>query len=408
LSTEAAPAPAATARAPGFADRMRWVTILYLAQGFPAGVFRKVWPVYFRDHGVSLTQIGLISLLGLPYTLKPLWAPLVDRYGDRRRWIAACLAVMAVLLAIQPIFDASRPSGLLWAVLLGFTLASATQDIAIDAHTIGMLEKGEEGAANGIRVSAWRVAYIVSGGLLLALAGRTEWAPTFVIGGGILLLLVPVILRAPRVELAASERKRFFRPFVHWLSRPGSVPTLAFILLYKLGDQAISPMLETFWRDRGLSLEEIGLISNTFGVGATITGALTGGFLTTRIGLIRSLLLMGAAQVLSNVVYTAVAFSGAGRWAIYGAGTFESFTQGLGTAAFLALLMALCDKEHAGTQYALLSALFALTRDLSGGVSGWATDRLGYGPFFLYTVFLSLPAFALLPWVRRRLTFSVR
>ena len=387
---------------------MRWVTILYLAQGFPSGVFRKVWPVYFRDHGVSLTQIGLISLLGLPYTLKPLWAPLVDRYGDRRVWIAVCLAVMAVALAVHPLFDASQPRIALWAVLLTFTLASATQDIAIDAHTIGMLPKGEEGAANGIRVSAWRVGYIASGGILLALADRTGWAATFVIGGGLLLLMAPVILRAPKVDLVPSERRQFFRPLAHWLSRPGSIPTLFFILLFKLGDQAISPMLETFWRDRGMTLTEIGFISNTVGVLATITGALTGGFLTTRIGLIPSLVGMGAFQVVSNIVYTVVAFAGGGKWAIYAAGTFESFTQGLGTAAFLALLMALCDKEHAGTQYALLSALFAFTRDLSGGVSGWATDRLGYAPFFLYTVFLSLPAFALLPWVKRRLTFAGR
>ena len=387
---------------------MRWVTILYLAQGFPSGVFRKVWPIYFRDHGVSLTQIGLISLLGLPYTLKPLWAPLVDRYGDRRVWIAACLGVMAVALAAHPLFDASHPGLVLWAVLLLFTLASATQDIAIDAHTIGMLKRGEEGAANGIRVSAWRVGYIASGGILFTLAGQTGWSATFVIGGGLLLLMAPVILRAPKVELVQAERRQFFRPLFHWLSRPGSVPTLVFILIFKLGDQAISPMLETFWRDRGMTLAQIGLISNTFGVLATITGALIGGFLTTKIGLIRSLVLMGAFQVLSNVVYTVVAFTGGGKWAIYAAGTFESFTQGLGTAAFLALLMALCDREHAGTQYALLSALFAFTRDISGGVSGWATDRLGYGSFFLYTVFLSLPAFALLPWVRRRLAFAGR
>jgi PAT family beta-lactamase induction signal transducer AmpG len=410
VSTEAAAAaaPSTPARAPGFARRMRWVAILYVAQGFPAGVFRKVWPIYFRDHGVSLTEIGLISLLGLPYTLKPLWAPLVDRYGDRRHWIAACLTAMAILLALHPLFDASHPGLVLWSVLLFFTIASATQDIAIDAHTIGFLEKGEEGAANGIRVSTWRVAYIVSGGLLLALAGRTGWPPTFLIGGAILLALGPVVLRAPRAELVAAERKRFFRPFVEWLAKPGSITTLAFILLYKLGDQAISPMLETFWRDRGLTLGQIGLISNTLGVGATITGALLGGFLTTRWGLIRSLVVMGIFQVLSNLVYAAVAFTGGPRASIYAAGMFESFTQGLGTAAFLGLLMRLCDKEHAGTQYALLSALFALTRDLSGSVSGWATDRLGYAQFFLYTAALSLPAFALLPWVKRRVEAVVR
>ena len=403
MSSEAAAAPAPAARAPGFARRMRWVAILYVAQGFPAGVFRKVWPVYFRDHGVSLTEIGLISLLGLPYTLKPLWAPIVDRYGDRRHWIAACLVLMAILLALHPLFDPAQPGIALWAVLLFFTICSATQDIAIDAHTIGFLERGEEGAANGIRVSTWRAAYIVSGGLLLALADRTGWPPTFLIGGAILLGLAPVILRAPRAELVASERKRFFRPFVEWLAKPGSLPTLAFILLYKLGDQAISPMLETFWRDRGLTLSEIGLISNTLGVAATIAGALLGGFLTTKWGLVRSLVVMGIFQVLSNLVYTVVAFSEGPRGSIYAAGMFESFTQGLGTAAFLGLLMRLCDKEHAGTQYALLSALFALTRDLSGSVSGWATDRLGYANFFLYTAALSLPAFTLLPWVRRRI-----
>jgi PAT family beta-lactamase induction signal transducer AmpG len=332
----------------------------------------------------------------------------VDRYGDRRHWIAACLTVMAVLLAIHPLFDASHPGLILWVVLLCFTVASATQDIAIDAHTIGFLEKGEEGAANGIRVSTWRVAYIVSGGLLLALAGRTGWGPTFVIGGGILLLLTPIVLRAPRAELIAAERKRFFGPFVEWLAKPGSFPALAFILLYKLGDQAISPMLETFWRDRGLTLAQIGLISNTLGVAATITGALLGGFLTTRWGLIRSLVVMGIFQVLSNLVYAMVAFSHGPPGSIYAAGMFESFTQGLGTAAFLGLLMRLCDKEHAGTQYALLSALFALTRDLSGSASGWATDRLGYAQFFLYTAALSLPAFALLPWVRRRIAAAAR
>jgi PAT family beta-lactamase induction signal transducer AmpG len=382
---------------------MRWVTVLYVAQGFPAGVFRKVWPIYFRDHGVSLTQIGLISLLGLPYTLKPIWAPLVDRYGDRRVWIAGCLAAMSVALGVQPFFDASRPTVVLWGVMLAFTVASATQDIAIDAHTIAMLEKGEEGAANGIRVAAWRVAYIGSGGLLLALAGRAGWMPMYLIGAAFLLLMAPVILKAPPAELVSAERKLVFKPLLYWLSRPASVPTLAFILLYKLGDQAISPMLEVFWRDSGMTLEQIAFISNTLGVIATIIGALTGGFLTTKIGLIPSLIGMGATQVLSNLIYTAVAFTGGGKWPIYLAGTFESFTQGLGTAAFLALLMALCDKEHAGTQYALLSALFALTRDVSGAASGWATDLLGYGPFFLYTAFLSLPAFALIPWVKRRL-----
>ena len=134
---------------------MRWVSILYFAEGFPYGVFRDVWSVYFRTAGVSLKEIGLMDLLGLPWAIKPLWAPLVDRYGDRRHWIASCLAVMGILLAIHPLFDAASLSAAFWLVLLFFTLASATQDIAIDAHTIAFLPKEEVGAANGIRVRGY-------------------------------------------------------------------------------------------------------------------------------------------------------------------------------------------------------------------------------------------------------------
>jgi PAT family beta-lactamase induction signal transducer AmpG len=332
----------------------------------------------------------------------------VDRYGDRRKWIAACLVALAATLALHPLFDAAHPGVFVWSVLLLFTLASATQDIAIDAHTIGFLRRGEEGAANGLRVSAYRVAVIVAGGVLVFLAGFTGWGPTFLIGGAILLALAPVVLRAPAAELIAAERKRFFRPFVHWLTRPASVPTLLFILLYKLGDQAISPMIKPFWVDRRLTLQEIGMISTTLGVALTIGGALLGGFLTTRWGLVRGLLVMGLFQAASNLVYALVAFAGGGRAAVYAAGLFESFTQGLGTAAFLALLMRLCDKEHAGTQYALLSALFSLVRHVAGAASGWATEALGYGPFFLYTFFLAFPALLLLPWVRRRVEAAER
>jgi len=382
---------------------MRWVAVLYFAQGFPFGIFREVWGVFFRIRGVSLTDIGMMELLGLPWVAKPLWAPLVDRYGDRRRWISGCLVVLAVSLALHGTFSVSaHPGAYVWAVLFAFTIASATQDIAIDAHTIGFLPRGEEGAANGIRVSAYRVAVIVAGGLLLSFAGYAGWTPAFLLGAALLLVVAVVVLFAPAAELAAAERKRFFKPFARWLAKPGSFPTLAFVLLYKLGDQAISPMIKPFWVDSGRTLQEIAWVSNTFGIGATIVGALLGGFLTTRWGLIRGLVVMGIFQAASNLGYATVAALGGGRSGIYAASIFESFTQGLGTAAFLSLLMRLCDKEHAGTQYALLSALFSLVRHVAGAASGWAAESLGYPAFFLYTFFLAFPAFALLPWVKRR------
>jgi MFS transporter, PAT family, beta-lactamase induction signal transducer AmpG len=394
---------AVSARVPGFARRMRWVAILYFAEGFPYGVFLDVWPVYFRVHGVSLKEIGLLSLLGMPWTLKPIWAPLVDRFGDRRVWIASCLVLLAVLLAVHPAFDASRPSLLLWGVLLLFTLASATQDIAIDAHTISFLERDEEGAANGIRVSAYRVALIASGGGIVLCAGLFGWAPLWLAAGVLLAALVPVVLRAPAAELRPAERRRFFQPLAAWVARPGSIAALAFILLYKLGDQASAFMIKPFWVDRGLSLKEIGLISTTLGVVFSVFGALLGGFLTSRWGLLKGLFVFGVFQILPNLGYAACAAFHLGRPAIYASSVAESFGQGLGTAAFLSLLMRLCDREHAATQYALLSSIFALSRHIVGAAGGWAAHAFGYAAFFAYTFLLGLPGLALIPLLRRRI-----
>src|SRR6185295_10355311 len=150
-------------------------------------------PVYFRVHGVSLKEIGMMSLLGTPWTLKVLWAPLVDRFGTRQRWIAACLTVVALVLAVLPIFPAAQPTAILWAVLFVMTMASATQDIAIDAYAIELLGKGEEGVANGVRVSAYRAALIVGGAALVALAGSSGWAVVHRIGAGLALGLAVIV-----------------------------------------------------------------------------------------------------------------------------------------------------------------------------------------------------------------------
>jgi PAT family beta-lactamase induction signal transducer AmpG len=382
---------------------MRWVAILYFGQGYPFGVFREVWGVFFRTRGVSLTEIGMMELLGLPWVLKPLWAGLVDRFGDRRRWIAGGLLVLALCLALHTTFPVSPDPGIyVWIVLFAFTMASATQDIAIDAHTIAFLPRGEEGPANGIRVSAYRAATLVAGGPMLSLAGILGWGPAWLVGAGLLVTLAGLALRAPAAELVASERRRFWAPFQRWLSRPGSLPTLAFVLLYKLGDQAISPMIKPYWVDSGRTLQEIAWVSNTLGIGGTILGALLGGFWMLRLGLIRGLVVMGIFQASSNLLYAIVALTGGAKFPINCAGVWESFTQGLGTAAFLSLLMRLCDKEHAAVQYALLSALFSLARHVAGASSGWAAEALGFGTFALYTVLLSVPALLLLPWVKRR------
>ncbi len=382
--------------------KLTWVSVLYFAEGFPFGLAIDNFPVYFRVHGVSLTDIGLMSLLGAPWTLKVFWAPLVDRYGRRRDWIRGSLLVMAALLAILPLLDPAAPRFWTWALLLAFTAASATQDIAIDAYTIGLLAPGEEGVANGIRVSAYRAALVVGGGGLVVLAGTAGWPAVFWMASTLLFALAIATGRTPDVPVGdAAQRRRWLAPLRDWVARPGAIAVLVFVLIYKLGDAAMAPMVKPFWLDRGLSVEEIGIVSTSVGVVASLAGALLGGVYTTRAGILRALWVLGLAQAASNLGYAGVAAADGGRYAIYAASVLESFTGGLGTAAFLSFLMHVCDKNQAATEYALLSALFGFTRSLAGAASGFAAARLGYADFFLATFVLALPAYALLPSVRR-------
>ena len=400
--------------------KLAWIALLYFAEGLPFGIVKEVVPLYLKVSGVSLTEIGLASLLGLPWTLKVVWSPLVDRFGERRMWVTGCLIVLAPFTALTPLFDPATPTLGLWAVLLMITLASATQDVAIDAYTIGLVERGEEGEANGVRVSAYRVALIASGGGLVFLAPVIGWPAVFGLAAALFAGLAVATWGAPRVVVPVEQRRQWLAPMRRWLLQPGAWAVFLFVLGYKLGDAAMGPMIKPFWIDRGLGVAEIGLVSTSFGVLATIAGALLGGWLTTRWGILRALLVLGLAQALSNLGYAAVAWLNPplpevavvaladivravgepGRVLIYAASMVESFTSGLGSAAFLAFLMHVCEKEHAAVQYAALSAVFALSRDVAGAISGWATTWLGYGPYFVLTFFLAFPALTLLPIVR--------
>jgi PAT family beta-lactamase induction signal transducer AmpG len=380
-----------------------WIAVLYFAEGLPFGIAYDVWPVFFRVHGVSLREIGLMSLLSLPWTWKLLWAPLVDRYGHRQHWITACLFVLgATTLAILP-QDASQPSFLMWSLLLLFTTASATQDIAIDAYAVDVSTPQNVGSINGTRVSAARVALMVGGGGVIYLADYTSWNSLWVALAIMFFLLAGAAWLSPRVSLEASERRHALAPVLRWLLRWEMIPVLAFILLFKVGDSTLGRMVKPFWVDQGYSLKEIGLISVSLGTVLTILGALAGGWLTNRFGIFRALLWLGLAQLVSNLGYVAVAAIDLPRESIYVASIIESFTQGLGTAAFLSFLMNLCDKEHAATQYAILSAMFALTRDVAGAFTGIGVENLGYAVFFALTTALALPALALLPLIRPKI-----
>jgi MFS transporter, PAT family, beta-lactamase induction signal transducer AmpG len=389
--------------------KLFWVAVLYLAEGFPFGVVKKIVPVYLRQLGVSLVDIGFISgLVALPWTLKVLWAPAVDRWGSRRTWIVVSQALISLsLLTLAAVHSVS----LVWiiaAMLLILAFFAATQDIAIDAYTIGLLEKAELGPANGVRVTAYRVALIAAGGLFVAAAGIAGWSLVFLAAALLMAGLCLMSFRAPSLALTGvderppqSLQEAILAPLRQFLGRSGFLAVALFILTFKLGDMALGPMVEPFWVDRQFSLVQIGLVPGTIGVLATIGGALLGGILTRRWGIFRALWVLGMFQAVSNLIYAAAAALPPSDALMYVASIGESFCGGLGTAPFLAFLMSICDKAYAATQYALLSSLFGLTGALSGAVSGFATQSLGYATYFTLTFFLAWPAYLLLPWVKQ-------
>ena len=406
--------------------KLGWVALLYFAEGLPFGVVKEVMPVYLRASGVDLTAIGLYSLIGLPWTLKVAWSPLIDRYGDRRGWMAGSLTVLALGTAALSVV-APTAALLVGAVMLLIAFASATQDIAIDAYTIGLVDPGEEGSTNGVRVTAARIALIASGGGLVLCSTWLGWPTVFAIAAGTFALLATVVPFAPRVQTSAASRQLWLEPLRDWVARPGAPAVFAFVLLYKLADAAMGPMVKPFWLDSGLTVGEVGVVSSTVGMFATILGAIAGGRFTDRYGIWRSLLVLGIAQALSNLGYATAAWIAPphptttvqtfadvlgvlgepARALIYSASMLESFTGGLGTAAFLSFLMNICDKEHAAVQYAALSALFGLSRDAAGAVSGAAVQTMGYAAWFAFTVLLALPALLLLPRIRPWIRESV-
>ncbi len=238
----------------GTRRKLSWVALLYFAEGLPFGMVLDNFPVYFRLHGVSLGLIGALSLLRTPWWAKVFWSPLVDQIGERRQWIQGALIVMAAALLAVAALPVAPIGALLVLALFTFTTAAATQDVAIDAYTIELLVPGEEGVANGVRVSAYRAALVFAGGVLVALAGRAGWPTTFAVAAVGLLALAFAIGRSPLTDHHPQPPRVWARSLQAWVSRPGAIPVFLFVLLYKLDTNAIGPMVKPFWVDRGLSL----------------------------------------------------------------------------------------------------------------------------------------------------------
>lgn len=384
--------------------KIPWIGMLYFAEGTPFGVINDLVPLWLDSFGVSKTAVGLFSFLELPWSLKFLWAWLVDWFGTRRKWICGALLVEAALLALA----AARGVSDLWslgALLMAYTAAAATVDIAIDAYTIELSSTGEEGPINATRSVAYRAAWFIAGGAGVGLAGVMGWRWVMWCIAILMALLALLALILPRTELELAPRSRrgagerireYSAALGTWMTREGALAVLVTALFYKLPDSAMGPMPRLFWKHAGLSLEQIGWLITPLNLGATFIGSIVGGLWIARIGVLRGLLWCGLAQAISNVVYAAVAAAAPSTATILFATGFENLTGGLGTAALLSFLMRMCSKEQAALEYALLSALFALVRFPAKMISGIGAEAMGYAGFFLLTAFAALPGLAML------------
>jgi PAT family beta-lactamase induction signal transducer AmpG len=376
------------------------IALVYVIEGYPMGLFRDVWPVYFSRAGISLATIGAVSGLYAAWSAKVLWSPLIDRFGERRQWIAGALVVMCAALLVMAV-RTPEPDALLWAVMIGFCMASATQDVAIDAYTIALVDPGEEGPANAMRIIAYRVALVAAGGGLLLLPERIGWPGTFAASAALAAVMSASVFVAPRRDVPVEARKELWPALRRWLGQTGAVPVFLFVLLFRVGDLGMAPMIKPFWVDRGFSNQEIAFVSTTLGAVATIVGAALGAGVVSALGIGRALWVVGILALASNLGYAAAAaLPSTSAVPIYAASLVESLCGGLASAGFLAYLMRICDKQHAAVQYAALTAVYALPGTLAGAISGRAVELIGYADYFAATAVLALPAFAFLPRAR--------
>jgi MFS transporter, PAT family, beta-lactamase induction signal transducer AmpG len=400
--------------------RLAVILVLGFSSGLPLALTGGTLQAWMTVEGVDLATIGIFTLVGIPYTWKFLWSPVMDRFvppflGRRRGWLIVTQLALAALIAGMAF--ASPKSDLAWlavlAVLVAF--ASASQDIVFDAYRTDVAKPEQRGLAAAFTVVGYRVAMLTSGAAALVLVAGSGfipalgWQNTYLVMAALMGLGAIATLLGPEPAVAVPPPRTLdeavWAPLREFFARPGAWVLLALIVLYKLGDAFAGSLTTAFLlRGAGFALDEVGYVNKGMGLAATIFGALFGGALMVNLGLYRALMAFGVLQALSNLGFMALAMAGKSYPLMVFAVGFENLTGGMGTAAFVALLMALCDRRFTATQYALLSALAAFGRVYVGPAAGFATDPkqlgLSWSAFFLCTFVVALPGLLLLWWRR--------
>lgn len=391
---------------------MATLLLLGFGSGLPFLLTRSNLQAWMTIEKVDIGAIGLFNLVALPYSLKFLWAPILDRYvppllGRRRGWLA--LTQIVLILAIAALSFQNPTQGLQLlafnAVLIAFF--SASQDIAADAYRTDVLERLEMGAGAAVFVLGYRVSLLITGGLAFILADRLPWPSVFLCMAAFMAIGLAATFFAPEPILdeesrPASLTEAVVFPFVDFFQRHGwliGIFSLFFITVYSLGDALLSSLSTSFLVQTGFSLTSIGAIRGGMGLIATIVGTLTGGAMVSKIGINRALWVFGALQALSNLGYFLLALAGQSYQLLILAINVENFCGGLAAAGFVAFLMSLCNHRFTATQYALLTSFMAFSRDILVAPSGYLQQATGWPTFFLISILAALPGLLLLPLV---------
>ncbi len=381
------------------------------ASGMPLYVLFQLVPAWLKEGGVSLAEIGLFALVGIPYTWKFLWAPLMDRWippflGRRRGWMLLCQLGLLLSIGILGAFEPARSTWLIAWLAVAVAFFSASQDVALDAYRREILPDEELGLGNAIHVQAYRISSLVPGSLSLILADILPWSSVFWITAAFMAiaLVMTLVVTEPESELPTGMglREAVIAPFAEYVSRrgwSGLLLVLGFMFFYKIGDNMATALSTPFYLDLGFSKTQIGLVAKHAALWPAIFGGLVGGLLMIKIGINRALWLFGVVQVVSILGFAILANSGPVLWMLAAVIGFEYLGVGMGTAAFTAFIARETSRTYAATQFALFTALAALPRTFANASTGIIVEQVGWVSFFLLCALLAIPGMLLLLWV---------
>jgi len=377
----------------GLASKVVLLGSLYLAQGLPYGFFTQALPVLLRKHGLSLPLIGLANLLALPWALKFVWAPLVDRVDapriGRRRSVIIPLQLMCVATLGALAFASPSMIWLLCVVVLLVNLLAATQDIATDALAVEILGPQERGLGNGLQVGAYRAGMIVGGGVMLLVFAHAGWSIAFLGLASILFVAtIPILVFREPPTAPAPRDQASLAAVRESLTRPGMWPWLGVLMTYKVGEWFATGMLRTFLIDSKQSTSDIAKMLGLVGFTAAVIGALVGGALTPKLGRARALVIFGALQTLAIGSF-ALAAQAPSTEMFYAVTIAEHVTSAMATAALFTAMMDRCRESHAGTDYTVQASVVVITTGVIAGLSGLSAHAIGYTGHFLAAAGLS-------------------